>query len=45
MIFSETKLSGAYIIDIEKIEDERGYFARIWDKDEFSKMCLRPLLS
>jgi len=40
MIFSETKLSDAYIIDIEKIEDERGFFARTWDKDEFSKMGL-----
>ncbi|MBC8502037.1 MAG: dTDP-4-dehydrorhamnose 3,5-epimerase [Nitrosopumilus sp.] len=40
MIFSETKLSGAYIIDIEKIEDERGFFARTWDKNEFSKLGL-----
>lgn len=40
MIFSETKLSGAYVIDIKKIEDERGFFARIWDKNEFSKMGL-----
>ena len=28
MIFTETKLKGAYIIDIEKISDERGFFAR-----------------
>ena len=40
MIFSETKLSGAYIIDIEKIKDERGFFARTWDKNEFSKLGL-----
>ena len=40
MIFSETKLSGAYIIDVEKIEDERGFFARTFDKDEFSKLGL-----
>ena len=40
MIFSETKLSGVYVIDIEKIEDERGFFARTWDKDELSKMGL-----
>ncbi len=38
MIFSETKLSGAYVIDIEKIEDERGFFARTWDKNEFTEM-------
>jgi dTDP-4-dehydrorhamnose 3,5-epimerase len=32
MIFKETKLRGAYTIEIEKKEDERGFFARIWDK-------------
>ena len=35
MIFSETKLSGAYIIEIKKIQDERGFFSRTWDK----KIC------
>ena len=36
-----TKLdSGAYIIDIEKIEDERGFFARMWDKNIFEELCL-----
>ena len=40
MIFLETKLSGAYIVEIEKIEDERGFFARTWDKKEFYKMGL-----
>lgn len=33
MIFQETKLKGAFIIDIEKIEDERGFFAEGWKKD------------
>ena len=40
MIFSETKLTGAYVIDIEKIEDERGFFARTWDKKKFLEMGL-----
>jgi dTDP-4-dehydrorhamnose 3,5-epimerase len=31
MILSETSLSGAYVIEIEKIEDERGFFARLMD--------------
>ncbi len=31
MIFVETKLKGAYIIDLEKKEDHRGFFARGWD--------------
>ncbi len=30
-----TALEGAYIIDIEKIYDERGFFARSWCSDEF----------
>ena len=31
MIFNETKLKGAYIIELEKREDHRGFFARGWD--------------
>lgn len=37
MIFSETALSGAYIIDIEPAMDERGFFARSWCRKEFEK--------
>jgi len=40
MIFIKTKFEGVYVIEPEKIEDERGFFARVWDKDEFSKMRL-----
>ena len=40
MIFTETKLSGAYIIELEKVEDSRGFFARSWDKKEFEKRGL-----
>jgi dTDP-4-dehydrorhamnose 3,5-epimerase len=35
MKFRETKLKGAYIIELEKLEDERGYFARAWCQQEF----------
>ncbi len=35
MIFKETALRGAYIIDLEKIRDERGFFARAWCRREF----------
>ena len=35
MIFKETKLKGAYIIEIKPIEDESGFFARSWCKEEF----------
>ena len=37
MLFTETKLRGSYIIKLEKLEDERGFFARVWDKNEFLK--------
>jgi dTDP-4-dehydrorhamnose 3,5-epimerase len=40
MIFTETKLKGAFIIDIKKVEDERGYFGRAWCKDEFDAQDL-----
>jgi len=32
MKFYETELKGAYIIELEKFEDERGFFTRVWDK-------------
>jgi len=40
MIFKETKLSGACIIEIERLQDERGYFARSWCRREFEKAGL-----
>lgn len=44
MLFTETKLKGAYILDIEPLEDERGFFARSWSEDEFYKHGLNPRL-
>ena len=40
MIFTETKLKGAYIIELEKLEDERGFFARSYDNEVFEKAGL-----
>lgn len=34
VIFTETKLPGAYIIEPERLEDERGFFARTWCQQE-----------
>ena len=42
MIFTETKLPEAYLIDIEKREDERGFFARSWCQKEFEAHGLVP---
>jgi dTDP-4-dehydrorhamnose 3,5-epimerase len=36
MIFNETKLAGAFIIEQELFEDERGFFARSWSQREFA---------
>ncbi len=34
MIFTETPLAGAYIVDIQRLEDERGFFAEGWKPQE-----------
>lgn len=36
MLFHTTPLAGAYLIETERIEDERGFFARTWDRAEFA---------
>ncbi len=40
MIFTETKLMGAFVIDLQRIEDSRGFFARSWSDEEFTKYGL-----
>ena len=35
MFFTETELTGAYIIDLDRREDNRGFFARTWAQEEF----------
>lgn len=45
MIFTETRLKGAFVVDIEPLEDERGFFARSWCMEEFEKHGLNPILS
>ena len=37
MIFTETKLNGAFLIELERIEDERGFFALSWSAEEFAR--------
>src|SRR6202022_2391156 len=41
-IFTETKLKGAFIIEAEKHEDDRGFFARSWCQKEFQAHNLNP---
>jgi dTDP-4-dehydrorhamnose 3,5-epimerase len=42
MIFTKTSLKGAYIVDLERREDERGFFARSWCQREFTELGLDP---
>ena len=36
MIWTELALAGAFLIEPERLEDERGFFARTWSRDEFA---------
>jgi dTDP-4-dehydrorhamnose 3,5-epimerase len=45
MIFTETKLKGAFVIDIERREDSRGFFARAFCQHEFEAHGLKPMIA
>lgn len=43
MRFVETPLRGAYILEPEKVRDERGFFARMWCTEELAAHGLRSM--
>ena len=45
MIFTEVKLAGAFVIDLERREDDRGFFARTFCQDEFEQHGLKPVIA
>jgi dTDP-4-dehydrorhamnose 3,5-epimerase len=45
MIFTETKLKGAFILDVERRTDERGFFARAFCQNEFREHGLKPIIA
>jgi dTDP-4-dehydrorhamnose 3,5-epimerase len=45
MIFKDTGIDGVWVIEPERHEDERGFFARTWDPDEFAERGLNPELA
>jgi dTDP-4-dehydrorhamnose 3,5-epimerase len=45
VIFTETRLKGAFIIDIERREDTRGFFARAFCQKEFGAHKLNPTIA
>jgi dTDP-4-dehydrorhamnose 3,5-epimerase len=42
VIFTETRLKGAFAIELERLEDERGFFARTWCQQEAEAVGLKP---
>lgn len=40
MIFSETEIKGVYLVDLDRLQDDRGFFARSWCRREFSQRGL-----
>jgi dTDP-4-dehydrorhamnose 3,5-epimerase len=44
VIFSETKLGGAFVIDLDRKEDDRGFFARAFCQHEFEEHGLKPVI-
>ena len=45
MIFTETPLAGAFVLDLEPIRDDRGFFARMFDAKQFEEHGMRPLVA
>jgi dTDP-4-dehydrorhamnose 3,5-epimerase len=45
VIFTETKLRGAFVIDLERKTDGRGFFARAFCQREFEERGLEPVIA
>ena len=45
MQFIETKLKGAFVLELERREDERGFFARTFCQKEFEAHGLKPIIA
>lgn len=41
MIFTPIEIEGAFVIEVKKIGDERGFFGRLWCKNEFANLGLK----
>jgi dTDP-4-dehydrorhamnose 3,5-epimerase len=45
MIFTSTGIGGVWMIEAERLEDDRGFFARTCDGEEFADRGLNPKLA
>ena len=40
MTFRQTEIEGVWVVEPERYEDERGFFARTWETSEFAQQGL-----
>jgi dTDP-4-dehydrorhamnose 3,5-epimerase len=45
MIFTKTELEGAFIVDVSRLEDNRGFFARAFCQREFGEHGMKPIIA
>lgn len=45
MIFRPTELAGCFVVEPERHHDERGFFARTFDADDFAERGLNPAVN
>jgi dTDP-4-dehydrorhamnose 3,5-epimerase len=45
MFFTQIRVAGAYVLDLERRTDDRGYFARAWCQGEFESRGLTGRLA
>ena len=45
MIFTGTRLAGAFVLDLDPMSDDRGFFARSFCQDEFAERGLTPVVA
>jgi dTDP-4-dehydrorhamnose 3,5-epimerase len=44
VVLEATAIDGAFVIEIERLEDDRGFFARTFDLDAFTERGLDPTI-
>jgi dTDP-4-dehydrorhamnose 3,5-epimerase len=45
LIFVPTPLAGAFVVDLKRLEDERGFFARAFCREEFAEQGLNAAVA
>ena len=45
MIFTETRLKGVFVVELERRDDDRGFFARSFCRQEFQQLGLNPVIA